>query len=924
VLKLTSASTFTGDQTIYFFGAAVWSDLYIPTNLTITNSAAGTTTPPSGFTDPVESGTMSTQTLFGDGTNDGAVVLTQTLEVNHRYIVSDTWLEANVLPYIAGAGAGVGAKKFYFGVAKSTADFSTINELNNFHAGFRLEGDGNGGSHTSRLFINGTGATDSLVNISSPTDAYYQYGIEWDGNALHVIACDTSDLNTTPSIADGGNFVRVHTVATFGADNSLTNQSLQLAIAIKDEAQVNLTTTGLNHIRTPFGAQTILAGENSNGTGDFKVNPSNSDYDSVPNGHAPADFTFADITSLSAGQTYKFIYHPSMEATDYIEFRLASDNTTVYTTGITTFDNAPSSDPQVTGGYKGLTFAVPADAPPLRLYHYNSYQSGAFDSGRAVSIAGSTYVVPITGITREGPAANQTGTNVMDANDHGWISLDEQLSAGERLVLDNAFFTDFLAEANGTNNIFAIGLKGDNWVNTFEVNNATAASTGEIFKGNTYLVGVSNSNATSIQFRIVTGSTQSNLMGANSTEFGTVCAFFDITSTGNNIRAGFGRNGNLGVTAGDESTVAYADWGAYKAQTGDQGYGITSKDVVMSFWTFDGGDIDGAEIDWTGLSEVSVPAPAPSLTTSWTKALDFSGSANRALQVTNSYIYNPIRMADLARTAAAPTTTGYTSNDGYSRPWATAIVFSADLINSNQHIWNQGEGAGDTDDNIYLRFSGSNRQLYFGWGRSGAVNECYLGALAYGTNNWYGIYVAHNGTRLSGANATAANLAACFDIRGVNLETGSVGSQISTASNWTTNGGRMDRTIAGDFTVGGRGANRSFHGKVASMVVTTLRRNQPMPTTSEIAEMVRDPQQWQIDYKNGQTFRPSHLSGDSGNFTGTSHYNHTQIWLMGDGANDAYAQIRNNVSPNTQSGASLNMISMVSNDIETVNIPGLS
>ena len=48
------------------------------------------------------------------------------------------------------------------------------------------------------------------------------------------------------------------------------------------------------------------------------------------------------------------------------------------------------------------------------------------------------------GITKEGPAANQTGTNVMDAGDHGWISLNETLSAGERLVLDNAFLENLL------------------------------------------------------------------------------------------------------------------------------------------------------------------------------------------------------------------------------------------------------------------------------------------------------------------------------------------------------------------------------------------------------------------------------------------------------------------------------------------------
>lgn len=40
--------------------------------------------------------------------------------------------------------------------------------------------------------------------------------------------------------------------------------------------------------------------------------------------------------------------------------------------------------------------------------------------------------------------------------------------------------------------------------------------------------------------------------------------------------------------------------------------------------------------------------------------------------------------------------------------------------------------------------------------------------------------------------------------------------------------------------------------------------------------------------------------------------------------NDAYAQIRNDVSPNTANAAALNMISMESNDIQTVNIPGLT
>ena len=46
---------------------------------------------------------------------------------------------------------------------------------------------------------------------------------------------------------------------------------------------------------------------------------------------------------------------------------------------------------------------------------------------------------------------------------------------------------------------------------------------------------------------------------------------------------------------------------------------------------------------------------------------------------------------------------GYTTDVGAGRPWATAIVFKSDDHNSNQHIWNSGDGAGTGDDNIYLR-----------------------------------------------------------------------------------------------------------------------------------------------------------------------------------------------------------------------------
>lgn len=336
-------------------------------------------------------------------------------------------------------------------------------------------------------------------------------------------------------------------------------------------------------------------------------------------------------------------------------------------------------------------------------------------------------------------------------------------------------------------------------------------------------------------------------------------------------------------------------------------------------------------------------APAQTHTTAWTKALDFSGSSERAAQVNPNTDRNALYMSGSGVTVAAPINQGYTTPNSSGRPWATAVVFKADGNSSNQHIWNLGEGAGSTDDNIYLRID-ANRRLYFGWGRSGALNEFMIHPANTGTgwqlttSNWYGIYIAHNGTRLSGTDATATNLTAAFDIRlmGSSQNWATVNgsdTNLMNASDWTSTGGRMDRQFSGGsgggfFTVGGRQSNRNFHGKVASMVVTTLRNNVPMPNTAEIEEMITDPMDWLTNYKVGQTFRLPWQGTNAGfNFSlnDGSSGSSTQVWLMGDGSNDSYSNmIRNRVQPSNQNETKLEMISMVSNDIETVNINGLT
>ena len=334
-------------------------------------------------------------------------------------------------------------------------------------------------------------------------------------------------------------------------------------------------------------------------------------------------------------------------------------------------------------------------------------------------------------------------------------------------------------------------------------------------------------------------------------------------------------------------------------------------------------------------------APTNTMTTSWNRALDFSGGSERAEMVSASSSANPLQMGGGNNQVSAPAA-GQTTSAGH--PWATAIVFRPDGNPSNQHIWNYGEGAGSTDDNIYLRLDAGGN-LYFGMGRSGDYNEVTFGNgfnANVGTRQYWGIYIAHNGTRY-GTGSTAEQLAAAFDIRIMNYAGGTwqfagaggnfadaVGNR-STVTNWSrsgsTTGGRMNRVFGGQMSIGGRGSNRNFHGKVASMVVTTLLQDVAMPTDAEIIEMVTDPMDWLANYKVGNAYRLSSGTTEYSNFA-IDNYNSalsTQVWLMGDGANDSYSNmIRNRVQQSDQNYTKLNLISMVSNDIQTVSIPGLT
>jgi len=327
-------------------------------------------------------------------------------------------------------------------------------------------------------------------------------------------------------------------------------------------------------------------------------------------------------------------------------------------------------------------------------------------------------------------------------------------------------------------------------------------------------------------------------------------------------------------------------------------------------------------------------APVQTNSTLWNKALDFSGSNEHLKIVSSNSTIMALRMKGMSVTAAAPLTSGYTSNDYYALPWATSIVFKSDNNNSNQHIWNSGEGSSSGNDNIFLRQS-SDGKLWFGWGRGSTNNEVRISG-SLDSSKWYGVYIAHNGARYS--NPTTAQLVDTFDIRIMSTDDSfaSVGSEVSNTTNWnygTPNGYPLNYNVLGDFTIGGRGGNRNFHGKVASFVCTTLLSNVAMPTDAEIKLMITDPVKWLSDYKSGVSYRYTGGTGGSTNglfpstfpTTSVAAYLSTQVWLMGDGGQDSYSNgIRNEIKNTDQNNTKLQLNSMVSNDIQTVNINGLT
>ena len=623
--------------------------------------------------------------------------------------------------------------------------------------------------------------------------------------------------------------------------------------------------------------------------------------------YIPSQFT--NSMNVSEGDNINFQIKPLGDPNTYslsnIPVGLAYNSISGYLQG---------TAPEVTGD----NIANPSDVYSITVTKVNSYGSSV--GTLTINIANLTVpAVSVTGIGYEGPAT-PTGTSV---NADNWYSINEPLSAGERFVIPGTVIQDlFNAMDQNYSSTILFGIKDTSWVNTIDGNHTGGTIPSQGFEKD-LVVRLQKNNFASAELRVLYNyMTQGAAISfSNSTGGSNLSAFIEISTAGNQIRVGITANTSADSTA----TTTYSDWSGGKGDAEISPMRDGTSREIMVFWdkgqTSTGFDAD--DIDWTNLTEQTIPV-APTNTTDWTNAIDFSGGSEHLKQNAATQA-SPFLLNGTTVNAAS---TGMTTSDNDGRPWATTVVFRLDGANADQHIWNYGEGVSNGDDNIYLRVNGS-RQIYFGWGReTGNVNECYLGM--YTANKWYGMYIAHNGTRLLGSSASGSALAACFSIRHMSetLSFGTLYSEKSTSSNWIsgTTGNRMDRSLSGNMCIGGSDSNRNFSGKIASMVATTLKVNQTMPTDAEIILMITDPRKWMADHKVGESYRYPWSSTTVSNWQMNNVYPSwaTQVWLMGEGPTDTFTNgIRNQASYGDFS-TKMVMQNMQANDIETVNITGLT
>ncbi|ACT65630.1 predicted protein [Cyanophage PSS2] len=975
---LKSASAYSGDLTLT---SGTPGNYNASTQLPALIEEAATFNPlepPAGFT---AVGGVTELASPGILATNSVCKVTAGLAAGQRLIIPETWVEANMLPYMAAGGTN-GAS--YVGIAKDgnadTANWSDINLHHDFEAVVKII-KGGVGTHDSVL-AHGGDVVQRMVTINSQTDGYYSYGIQWDGTDLIVFA--DPDLSKLQNDYNG--FARSYTftdaAATVGA-----NALLDLVIATKDGGQAQLA-TGFQWIDIPAGPGEIIVSESNGGEALFDGS--------------------STMPTLVAGQTYRFRYDASVEDGDYLHFKTTDG--LAYTTGIT--------EVGTNGTWLSyLEFAVPQDVPPLRQWWYNGHNTGNDVDQQAVGTTGSTWTNPVSGYSdlpgglgfnvngglRSFNATTSTTNSVEKRFHNSSVAvLDLNITPGERMVFPPAFVSEIVSHLrNGYSEHLGGGFTGydstycyvmirakgfdytqnqtlpfgANFGWRFHLKQLWTSATGSY---QTYLyvapydrsgshqtakwpVSVTDGNAFAItgdDYFAAGEIGNSHCIDAGDFAFG-----IEMRDDGDddytmiymlwngNASGGFTQPAETAVdswtTDGDGEFIidAGGDFNGY--QSDSYSYGMSSydifddqADIVFSMvntvpWDHIPGNTAAGEIEaieddtaWDVSSIYKISAPVVNhSTTPYTKGVTFDGSGGSVewcKKEVSGDMYDPLRRDYNSTNYAASGKSAYDS-----QPWMLSAVWKyTGNLSVDGGILNQTKDPVDSHNRVVLRHK-TNGKLIFVYGSWGDKWQFTADESEFPPNEWNAIYIDYDGGRTQDTDPVR------FRIKKVDIQTNTVSDVNGT---WTALGVGMQGSIKGFFRVGSENANGNnpFEGTIASVCVSTYRTNTWLPDDAQIAMFTIDPKKWLNDYKEGVNFRTPEdpinnsagvpfVQGTGGNGPYQSS-RATQVYLFGDYANvgmqDAYPSIKNRVYPGW-SYQRLVMQNMVANDIENISIAGL-
>ena len=841
ILKLTSTGVFVPSQTLAFVTSSNEVRSLVVPGF-VEEASVFSGDAISGFTH------VATSPALIDGSTldeNSSVTIDTTIDTGKRYIIPETWIEQHVLPFLIGAGDSV-----TIGVSASGADASDGLVDAEFDMAIKWEYR-NTNSHRNTMFAaSGAGTLsggnlDANTNesiVQSVTEAFFDYAFEVHDGNVHMIGSDTEALNIAPGVDSGGSFARVFSVASYSGTIPIT-----LTLTTTSSTST-FSLADLQNIDIPDPQYYVGVTENPEGTFLFDGNTT--------------------FPTLNAGHTYRFVVSDaSLEATDHVRF--TNDELTEYTSGVTR-----SGTPGTSGSY--VEWTVPIDVVVPMFFYQNADPS----TNGPVPIYGSTYQPPaISGYTHVPTSTALLDSVTLDSG--SVVTVDDGFERSQRVIFDriylNFLMTDFTSWQSADKAIVGVLFSG-----------ASAPYTQEDFN---YGINITKSGGTghaiSGFYNVSTSQTGTNTIGYvdNLTSTADHDFAFEISGDGSRV--------NL-LMSSDSTSHSVTS-----SPVGD--FGVDSYELVLSTpvstevdWSiaFVGAYTQGVTytdtVPTTGISTIVAPVPNTT-TTPFTKHIVHSGSIAK-LQSTQSK--SPLWWSNPSQNSV---TAGMTASNG--SPCAFGAVFYHDNQVSNptdRYLVHSGPlNVRNSASTSFVLTCGSSTFNMLKW----TISESFI------PQGWVGIYVDYNGGTTGASSGDLALYYSRYRVKLVDMTSGVV-TDITPHGTWShTNYGFTSVTITQKLGTGVHIAMR----KIASYVATTLRNNDTLPTDVEVSAMIRDPLKWLQDYKIGNTYRKFNNTSLRSNFQiGDAHsMQATSVNLMGDGTNEGYPLLTNQVNPSGSHGIEL-------------------